>query len=107
MSLELRAVGALGLEGMPSTEQLLAEQGVQPMTAGDAAWALVALAAVLYAAAFCALAARAPRFQALHEQPPCGVAYRRADEPVAERMSERARARSAKSPGRRRRAKDE
>jgi len=62
---ELGAIGTLGVVGLPTTEQMLAEHGVHGRAAEEAAWALALIASLLYTLAFCALAVRGPRFQTL------------------------------------------
>ena len=91
------------VEGLPSTEALLAEQGVTPIAPGDAALELAIIACMLYAVAFCALVAKAPRFQTLPAR--CDLLpVHHAEEHGSAYATTKARA--AKSPARRRTAKE-
>ena len=67
---EMNALGALKLKGMPPAAKLIADQGVKSSEPGDVAWELFCIACTLYTLAFCALAARAPRFQRLSQGSP-------------------------------------
>ena len=64
---EMNALGDLRLKGMPPAAKLIAEQGVKSSAPGEVAWELFYIACTLYTLAFCALAARAPRFQRLSQ----------------------------------------